>query len=252
MVASNKTALGKSGRVYLLDEIRGFAILCMVIYHAMFNLKYSFGVNVPIFFESWFDIIRDIFAGAFIFISGIMCRYSHDNVKRGAQCFIIGMLITFIVPFFGSSITFGILHMLGISMMLYGLLAGVFERIPPVVGFIVFALLAAFTWNASRGFVGFGGGFKLEFPAAAHNIGVLYPLGILPNEFYSDDYFPLMPWLFVFLAGSYMGYWFKNGSMPRMFYNSHCKWLAAVGRATIWIYILHIPLIYGIFSLIFR
>lgn len=252
MEVSKKSSAGKSGRVYLLDEIRGFAILCMVVYHAMFNLKYSFKVDVPIFFESWFDIIRDIFAGAFIFISGIMCRYSHDNVRRGAQCFILGMLITFVVPFFGSDIKFGILHMLGISMMLYGLLSGVLERIPPIVGFIVFALLAAFTWNASKGFVGFGGSFKWNFPAAAHEAGVLYPLGILPQNFYSSDFFPLMPWLFVFLAGSYMGYWFKSGSMPRVFYNSHCKWLAAVGRATIWIYILHVPLIYGIFSLIFR
>lgn len=252
MEVSKKNAASKSGRVYLLDEIRGFAILCMVVYHAMFNLKYSFGVNVPIFFESWFDIIRDIFAGAFIFISGIMCRYSHDNVRRGAQCFVLGMIITFVVPFFGSDIKFGILHLLGISMMLYGLLSGVLERIPPIVGFIVFALLAAFTWNASKGFVGFGGSFKWNFPAAAHEVGVLYPLGILPPKFYSADFFPLMPWFFVFLAGSYMGYWFKSGSMPRMFYNSHCKWLAAVGRATIWIYILHVPLIYGIFSLIFR
>ena len=32
------------GRVFLLDEIRGFAILCMVVYHAMFNLKYEFEV----------------------------------------------------------------------------------------------------------------------------------------------------------------------------------------------------------------
>lgn len=252
MEVSKKNAASKSSRVYMLDEIRGFAILCMVVYHAMFNLKYSFGVDVPIFFESWFDIIRDIFAGAFIFISGIMCRYSHDNVRRGAQCFFLGMIISFVVPFFSAEIKFGILHMLGISMMLYGLLSGALEKIPPIVGFSVFALLAAFTWNASNGFVGFGGSFRWDFPQKAHDVGVLYPLGILPNKFYSSDFFPLMPWLFVFLAGSFMGYWFKNGSMPRMFYNSHCKWIAAVGRATIWIYILHVPLIYGIFSLIFR
>lgn len=164
MEVSKKNAASKSGRVYMLDEIRGFAILCMVVYHAMFNLKFSFGVDVPIFFESWFDIIRDIFAGAFIFISGIMCRYSHDNVRRGAQCFFLGMIISFVVPFFSADIKFGILHMLGISMMLYGLLSGALEKIPPIVGFSVFALLAAFTWNASNGFVGFGGSFRWDFP----------------------------------------------------------------------------------------
>lgn len=251
-VSRKTTTAAKSARVYLLDEIRGFEILCMVLYHAMYSLKFEFGVDVPVFFESWFDIIRDVFAGGFVFISGIMCRYSRDNVRRGAVCFFIGMMITFIVPFFSSEIKFGILHMLGISMMLYGLFARGLEKIPPIIGVAVFAALSAFTWNAPNGFVGFGGAFRWDFPAAAHNVGVLYPLGILPNEFNSSDYFPLMPWLFVFLTGSYVGYWFKNGSMPRMFYNSHAKWLGTVGRATIWVYILHVPLIYGIFSLIFR
>ena len=243
---------GKSGRVYMLDEIHGFAILCMVVYHAMFSLKYEFGVNVPIFFDDWFNIIRDIFAGAFIFISGIMCRYSHDNVRRGAKCFLLGMMITFIVPFFSSQIVFGILHMLGVSMMIYGLFSRGLEKIPAVVGFALSAVFAALTWNAPNGFLGFGGAFKWEFPAAAHEVGVLYPLGILPYEYFYSDYFPLMPWFFVFLAGSFAGYWFKNGSAPKMFYNSHARWLGAVGRATLWIYILHVPLIYGLFSLIFR
>lgn len=240
------------GRVFLLDEIRGFAILCMVVYHAMFNLKYEFGVDVPIFFEDWFNVIRDIFAGSFILISGIMCRYSHDNVRRGAKCFMVGMVITFVVPFFSAGgISFGILHMLGVSMMLYGLFEGPLEKVPPFVGFAVAALLAVFTWNTVSGYIGIGA-FRRSFPEEARNVGVLYPFGIFSKEFYSSDYFPLLPWFFVFTAGSYLGYWFKNGDMPRVFYNSHCRWLAAVGRATIWIYIVHVPIIYGIFSLIFR
>lgn len=240
------------GRVFLLDEIRGFAILCMVVYHAMFNLKYKFGVDVPIFFDDWFNIIRDIFAGSFIFISGIMCRYSHDNVRRGAKCFIVGMVITFVVPFFSAGgILFGILHMLGVSMMLYGLFEKALEKVPPFVGFAVAAVLAVFTWNSVYGYIGVGD-FRWTFPETARNVGVLYPFGIIPDSFYSSDYFPLLPWFFVFIAGSYIGYWFKSGDMPRVFYNSHSRWLAAVGRATIWIYIVHVPIIYGIFSLIFR
>lgn len=238
-------------RVFLLDEIRGFAILCMVVYHAMFNLKYEFGVDVPIFFTGWFDIIRDIFAGGFVFISGIMCRYSRDNVRRGAKCFMVGMVITFVTPFFSEGgIYFGILHMLGVSMMLYGLLEGAFERVPPFIGLAAAAVLAVFTWNSVYGYLGVGD-FSWSFPEKAKEVGVLFPFGIIPNDFYSADYFPLLPWFFVFLAGSYLGYWFKSGDMPRCFYNSHCRWLAAVGRATIWIYIVHVPIIYGIFSLIF-
>ncbi len=243
---------GKSGRVYLLDEIRGFAIICMVIYHALYELNYEFGVKIPVFFSGWFGIIRDIFAGTFIFISGIMCRYSHDNVRRGAECFFLGMVITFVVPFFTTDeISFGILHLLGVSMMIYGLFGKYIEKIPPTVGLALNALLAAFTWNASRGFVGFGA-LKYNFPETARNVGVLFPMGIISKSFSSSDFFPIMPWFFVFLAGSFCGYWFKSGAMPKAFYKPHCKPLAAVGRVTIWIYMLHMPIIFALFSLIFR
>ena len=253
MKIKQQTKSAANGRVFFLDEIRGFAIICMVIYHAMFMLKSQFGVNVPIFFESWFNIIRDIFAGTFIFISGIMCRYSHDNTRRGAICFLIGMVITFVTPFFmDNPINFGILHMLGIAMLLYGIFSNALEKIPPLIGLIIFAALAAYTWNTVYGYLGFDGFLKLDIPDKAIEAGVLFPLGIISDSFSSGDYYPLMPWFFVFLSGSYMGYWFKDGSMPRIFYNSHCRWLAAVGRVTLWIYVIHAPILLGIFSLIFR
>lgn len=256
-------------RVILLDEIRGFAILCMVVYHTMYQLKYTYMVDVPIFFENWFDIIRDVFAGAFIFISGTMCRFSRNNLKRGVQCFFLGMLVTFVTPFFSSSyIAFGILHFMGVSMMIYGICAGAFERVPAFAGIIVCALLLAFTWNVpnidavrvndtiivkSYGFFGIGGLFEWHLPEKAYLAGSLYPFGMYnPFQFISDDYFPLLPWFFVFLGGSYFGEWAKSGSLPRFFYNSHVKWLAAVGRYTIWVYLLHIPLIFLVCSLIFR
>ena len=82
-------------RVGFLDEVRGFAIICMVVYHLMFNLKFMFGVDVPIFFESWFDVIRDIFAGAFICISGIVCNYSRIIIKVVFQFFFLGLIFRF-------------------------------------------------------------------------------------------------------------------------------------------------------------
>ena len=68
-----------SSRVGILDELRGFAIICMVVYHAMYDLKYLFGLDIPIFFDGWFDVIRDIFAGLFIFIS---VSYTHLDVYK--------------------------------------------------------------------------------------------------------------------------------------------------------------------------
>ena len=245
--------MGQTKRVILLDEIRGFAILCMVVYHTMFQLKYSFGVNVPIFFEGWFDIIRDFFAGVFIFISGAMCRFSRNNLKRGVICFFLGMIITFVTPFFSEwTIDFGILHLLGISMMIYGLSDETLEKIPSFAGIIICALLAFITWNTQVGYIGIPKLFEISLPTAAYNVRVLTPLGLCPSDYSAGDYFPMLPWLFVFLGGSYFGEWAKDDLLPRFFYNSHIKWLAAVGRHTIWIYLLHVPLIMLVCTLIFR
>lgn len=245
-----QTGAKKQNRVVLLDEIRGLAIICMVVYHAMFQLKYTFGVDVPVFFDDWFGIIRDIFAGIFIFISGCMCRFSRNNLKRGVQCFFLGMIITFAVPFFGQCIEFGILHMLGVSMMLYGLFGEGFERIPPLVGLLICAVLAFVTWNVKDGSVAIPGIFDWSIPKEIYKKTALAPLGF-PGKNYSD-YFPLLPWFFVFLGGSWFGAWAKEGSLPRAFYDSHFPWLGKVGRYTIWIYMIHLPVIYLIFSLIFR
>lgn len=253
-----------SARVGILDEIRGFAIICMVVYHAMYDLKYLFGVDVPIFFDGWFDIIRDIFAGTFIFISGTVCRYSSNNIKRGAQCFFIGMIMTFVMPFFSNgTIMFGILHFLGVSMMLFGLGQKLFDLLPSVVGLSVSIILFILTMNVGlslseyggtvvTGYIGIPHLFQLHFPIEAYKVGVLFPLGLHDLSFSSSDYFPLLPWFFLFIAGSYFGIFAKNGSLPKFCYPTHIKWLATVGRYTIWIYVLHQPIIYFIFTLIFH
>lgn len=241
------------GRVGLLDELRGFAIICMVAYHAMYDLKYLFGFDVPLFFEDWFGIIRDIFAGLFIFISGTVCRYSSNNMKRGIECFFIGMIMTFVMPFFASgTIMFGILHCLGICMMIFGLGEKAFDALPALVGIIVCTLAFVVTWNIRDGYIGFDGLFSAALPQKLYSVGVLFPLGFPSASFYSADYFPLLPWFFLFIAGSYFGVWAKNGSLPKSFYPTHVKWLATVGKYTIWIYVLHQPVLYLIFSLIFR
>ncbi len=249
---SKSKSITPSSRVGLLDELRGFAIVCMVVYHALYDLKYMFGVDVPIFFDSWFGIIRDIFAGMFIFISGTACRYSSNNMKRGIQCFFIGMVMTFVLPFFtGGTILFGILHFMGISMMIYGLSEKALDKLPALVGLILCVLLYIFTMNVQSGYLGIGSLLQIGLPQKAYDVGVLFPLGLHSKGFYSSDYFPLLPWLFVFVAGSYFGVYCKAGILPKFFYNTHIKWLATVGRYTIWIYVLHQPILYLIFNLIF-
>ncbi|MCL2108821.1 MAG: DUF1624 domain-containing protein [Oscillospiraceae bacterium] len=241
-------------RVGLLDEIRGFAIICMVIYHVMFDLNSIYGVNVPIFFESWFDVVRNIFAGTFIFISGSVCNFSRNNIKRGAQCFFLGMLITFIVAFAQPEypIYFGILHLLGISMMIYGLTEPFFKAFPPFFGILVFGVLFFALYNIPRGYIGYDGVYAIDMPRKLYDVGVLFPLGFVKSGAKFGDYFPLLPWFCMFAAGGFFGVYAKENCLPRFFYNTRVPFLAAAGRYTIWIYLLHQPIAMAILNLIFN
>lgn len=240
-------------RVGFLDELRGFAIICMVVYHLMVDLKFVFNVDVPIFFESWFDTIRDIFVGIFISISGIVSNYSRSNLKRGVQCFFIGMIMTFVTAFVspGSPDLFGILHCLGVCMMLYGLGQRIFEKIPPFAGAVISVFLFMLTFNFKTGYSGIHGLFKVKMPEALYSTSVLFPLGFPGEKFVSLDYFPLFPWLFIFLAGAFYGVYVKKKRAPKFFYKTHIPFFAFAGRHSIWIYVLHQPVIYPILCLIF-
>ena len=242
-----------SKRVGLIDEIRGFAILCMVFYHLAYDLVVIFEMDVPLFGTPLLDALQAIFAGAFIFISGAACRYSRNNLKRGVLCLGAGIIITYVTGLFAPEqiVRFGILHMLGTAMIIFGLVEVLLDKLSPLVGMAVFGVLFVLFYNTIDGFFGIKGLFELECPIELYKAGVMYPLGFYGYNFQSSDYFPLLPWLFLFIAGSYFGVLLKGGTMPKWFYATHCKPLAFVGRKTMWIYLLHQPVIMAVIWIIF-
>lgn len=247
MKKRRKTAI--ANRIGMMDEVRGLAIILMVLYHAGFDLVFLYGISIPFFTTPQMDFLRDFFAGLFIFISGAACRLSHNNLKRGIICFLFGMALTLFTWLFAPSeiILFGILHMLGLSMILFYLLRPLLDKIKfPIVGFLVCALLYGFTAGISSGHLG-----PLSLPDSLYQISWLFPIGITAPGFFSSDYFPLLPWIFVFFAGSYFGIYLKEHRVPKFIYKTHIKPLAFVGRHTLWIYLLHQPVLYGVFALFF-
>ena len=136
-------------------------------------------------------------------------------------------------------------------MMLYGLSDKVLDKLPALVGIIICVFLFIFTMNITNGYIGIGGLAIIDIPQKAYDVGILFPLGMYNQFFYSSDYFPLLPWMFVFFAGSYFGVYAKKGQLPKWCYNTHIKWLATIGKYTIWIYILHQPILYLICTLLF-
>lgn len=240
-------------RVWLLDEARGLAILLMVLYHAGYDLVAIFGVNIPFFFSPWMNLLRDLFAGLFVFISGCACRFSHNNLRRGLLCFGLGMAMTVatavVMP--AQLIRFGILHLLGSSMVLFALLRPLLDRVPVRVGLLCGLALFLLTFSLPSAHRFGLGPLSLPLPDALYSTGWLFWLGLPRADFTSADYFPLIPWLLLFLAGSYAGLPLAQRRAPAPFYRLHSRALSRVGRYTIWVYLLHQPVVYGLLSLFF-
>lgn len=239
------TGAGLRKRVGFLDEVRGICILLMVLYHGAYDIIYLFGWDIPLFHSALMEFAQPFVAGIFIFISGICCRFSRNNLRRGLIALGLGLLMSgFTLRFLPQQpIYFGILHFLGTAMILFALLHRVLDRATPVPGMLICLLLYLFTFGAQRGYLGLPGLPLIRLPASWATHPWLIPLGFASG---GVDYFPLLPWLFVFFAGSYLGIPFIRREMPEFFYRSRSRFLGRVGRYTIYIYLLHQPVLFGL------
>ena len=239
----------RSGRIHFLDEVRGFDLILMVFFHAFYVIGYLFGFYWGIELFQFFSPVEPFFAGLFIFICSISCRLSRSNGKRGTLLALVAAGVSVFLYLFmrDEMIWFGILHFLAVSILLFALLRPLLDRIPPMTGVVISFLLLALTWWAPAykgSLLGIEGLFTVEIPEWLVRIPALYPLGIGAGR--GADYFPLLPWFFCFLAGSYTGVWARQGRFPGWMYTSRLPWLSWLGRHTLIIYVFHQPIIFGL------
>lgn len=268
----------KKKRVYFIDIIRGILIIYVVYYHFMYDLNDILGHEIPYLYSVWFSTIRDCMSGSLIFISGISCNFSKNNLKRGVRTILIAMVLTLVtltvMP--SQTIIFGILHLLGTMMFLYGIAQyvihrasgkrskgddGVNEQTAAVkkydssvyirlVFMIIFFVLFFVCRNIHYGWLELGF-VRIDMPALLYggkNM-FLYIMGFA-QRLSSADYYPVIPWGFLFLAGAMGGHIFKKKNLPGFLYKNFCRPLAFIGRHTMIIYVVHQPLLFGIFMII--
>lgn len=241
-------------RIHFIDELRGLDIILMVLYHLIYTLGFLFDIAWCRDVFIGLAPISPLFAGLFIFLCGLSCRLSHSNLRRGSLLLLIAVGISVGMWFFSRwmdspdlMIWFGILHFLAVAILLFVPLRPVLDRLSPAVGLLICALCFWLTWGvpaSEGGFVGLPGIVEWSLPSSWMTIPWLYPLGLsyLP----SADYFPLLPWIFCFLAGSFVGVWARDGRFPAWMYRQRLPVLSTLGRHTLWIYVLHQPVIYGV------
>ncbi|MBR6407424.1 MAG: DUF1624 domain-containing protein [Clostridia bacterium] len=250
----NRAEAGRPGeRIHFIDELRGFCIVVMIVHHSFYDLTYLFGMQWSVGIMSFLERIAPCFAFAFVLISGFSCCLSRDNCKRGAQLFLIAAMINIftLVAMPENAIRFGVLNMLSVSMLICGAFQKLFLKLNRYICIAVLVLLFIITFNISRDYIGIRGLFTVDIPPRIAGAYDLYPFGIVTPGFESSDYYPLIPWTFLFFVGFNLGRFALEGRLPRWMYVLRAKPLSFIGRHSLLIYVVHQPVIYGALYLLF-
>jgi len=68
----------------------------------------------------------------------------------------------------------------------------------------------------------------------------------------AGDHWAVIPWMFLFMAGTFLGRYFKEGKAPKWMEKNPIPPLAFIGRKTLIIYLVHQPIIYGALYLLYN
>lgn len=239
-------------RIWQIDALRGLALLNMLVYHGMYDWVYVFGRP-----SGWYDIgsagchvWQQYICWSFILLSGASFCLGRRQLKNGLVTAVCALVLTAVTALVMPSelILFGVLHFNACAVLLSCLLRPMLEKIPPAAGLAGSAVLFALFNQLPSGFLGFEGLHLARVPDSLYKANLFW-LG-LPDlsRFSSADYFPLLPWLFLFWCG-YFGWkcLVRYHAAPAA---SHApaalRPLCAVGSRTLLVYMLHQPVLYGV------
>jgi len=236
---------GGSQRIWEIDFLRGLAIILMVGYHLLFDLgeflglKSFLGFSTNLSSPAW-TAAQIFFAGTFVVLSGMSSTLSRGNVRRGLRLLAVSLLVTAATYIFEptSAIYFGILQCLAVSILIYG---AAFAKAGPAAC----AVGGALVLGLGEALLSLTKGMTIRFD-------LLLPFGIHSPSFSSFDYFPLFPWLGIFLAGAALGksvYASRRSLIPR---RPPETFVNLAGRHSLLIYIVHQPIIMGVLYLLGR
>lgn len=244
----------KANWYYLIDGLRGLALLNMVAFHFLYDVYIIFGQDPAWYQSPMIQAWQQYICISFIFISGISWHFSRNNRKRGLQLNLYGLCITAATLIFLPSqvIWFGILNFIGCATLLMNLIHRRLQKWNAAAGIFLSLFLFVLCRNVPDGYLSLGPLKFLSLPGWLYESKVLTFLGMPYKGFFSSDFFPMLPWFFLFLAG----YWFwdlvcRKDSIRRLF-QYRIPVLSPIGTKTIWIYLIHQPVLYLVSELLFH
>lgn len=247
-LASSPPRVLASARLWEVDTLRGVAIILMVFYHFTWDLVYFGWSQANLLVGPWQWFARGI-ATIFIFVLGVSLTLSDARetqrlgqppsfmkyLGRGGKVFGLGLIVTVSTYFFigHGFVIFGILHLLGAAIIL------------------------AYPFLRSNRWVSLGAGLLVIVAGMLVDSWVVsYPwliwLGIKQASRYMVDYYPLLPWFGLALLGIFAGYSLypqgvRRFPLPNLAALTPIRGLRFLGRHALLIYVLHQPILIGLF-----
>lgn len=243
----------KKRRYELLDAFRGFTILSMIGYHFSYDVFILYG-RYPGWLSNPFGYIwQQSICISFILICGLCASFSRNLLKRGILINVCGLIITVVTLIASPSavVYFGVLNLLGCSLLL---LIPVKKMINEknwwfacILSFLCFLLFR----HAADGYLGFGGRILYALPFALYETKWMVPFGFPYAGFRSSDYFPIIPWFFLFLTGYCFSFYLKKAEWLKRFLEPRIPVLSWIGKHSLVIYMAHQPALMVICMLLF-
>jgi len=226
-------------RLIGIDIFRGWAIIFMVIFHFCYDLEYFELINFNIRTEPNWKAFRYLILSMFIVVSGISLKLAHSEkinwIKLRGKLLLLALFSTIItlgsyIIFPSTWIYFGILHFI----LFASLLALPFLNYPRLALITALTILLVHLFHT----------IHLQWL-----FEVLSPLLNLPER--SQDVVRFIPWFAVMLLGIAMvGLNGHNKLFDHYFFNKKSRvnsFISLIGRHALLIYIVHQPLLFGIF-----
>jgi len=230
------------------DLLRGIAIVCMVVYHGLWDLVYLFDVSIPWFGSEGARIWQLSIRWAFLLISGFCWHLGSKKGRRGLLVLGCSVVITLVTAVFSpqSLILFGVLSLIGSAMLLFVPLDRYLKKMSPMLG--AFLALALFLLTVD---VEIGKFACWRLPDWLYQNLLTAYVGFPTAAFYSSDYVPLIPWLFVYAMGYFLYLILRRHGGLRYLSAVRCRPLEWLGRHSLIIYMLHQPLVYAALYILF-
>ncbi|HEX6136147.1 MAG TPA: heparan-alpha-glucosaminide N-acetyltransferase [Casimicrobiaceae bacterium] len=231
-----------AARIAGLDALRGLAIVAMIVYHFCYDLRY-FGFTRSDFERDWrWLTARTLILSSFLLIAGAsavlaqrqavpFARWARRIALIAGAALLVSAASWLMFP--RSYIWFGVLHAIAASL----LLAQPLVQRPLLAALVGVAVIAS--------------GVALADPAFDNR--ALGWIGFMTAKPVTEDYVPLFPWAGVLFVGVAAGHWLVRTRFAALAPLGRVPaWLRWLGRHSLIVYLVHQPLLIGVFWLVVR